>query len=391
MPNINLAARSPHPQAVTTAAPSQPRRFSAWVLLVGCAMVLLAALAAGNSTSTALAQGTIPPPGGTLPSPVAILLSLGRSGEVESKSGKLAYRDEDIISYTPSTGALDLYFDGSAYGLQALDLRDFEILADGGFLFTGNKPFTIENPNGTLPPLAADDSDIVRYHPITDSFSIYLRGADIGLTRGGEDIDALAFAPDGRLLISTIGTARVNGPNGEVAARDEDLLACDLTATPKSCVLYFDGSDVRLTRGNEDIMAAWVDPAGTQPHFLTTKGRYKAEGSLNQVDEDREVVFACTPITLEESGDLTDCNFELFFDSEAELDSEKQIDGLWMGAPISPTLALRRDAGVNYDLVREAALDNEELAEGAIEEDEEIDAYDFVIVTQELYLPVIER
>jgi hypothetical protein len=250
---------------------------------------------------------------------------------------------------------------------------------------------------GTLPPLEADDSDIVRYHADTDSFSIFLAGSTIGLTTDGEDIDALAFAPDGRLLISTIGGATVNGPTGEVKANDEDLIACDLTVTPVTCVLYFEGSDVRMTEGSEDLMSAWVDPnSGT--HFFSTKGSFDVEGNDdNSVENDLEVVFACTPLSLEETAGDTDCDFFEFFDSEEAFDTEKQIDGMWLGADIPPVTAPTRSApsATNITLAGEAALDNQEVAATLADDQEavdpEIDIYDFVAIVQQLYLPVVER
>lgn len=395
MQNPNLATNPSSPAEVASRLATARRSHCRLLLLLsGLILVVLAALAGTTPSDAApLWQGTVPP-GGTIPTPPAVvLLSLGSSGELQSASDELSYRDEDIISYSPSSGALDLYFDGSAYGLQELDLRDFEILEDGGFIFTGNKAFTLDNPNGTPASFTVDDSDVVRYHPITDSFSIYLRGAEIGLTSAGEDIDALAFAPDGRLLISTIGTAQVNGADGQVAANDEDLLACDVAATPKTCALYFDGSDVRLTRGSEDLMSAWVDPSGSQTHVLSTKGRYVAVGSNSEVEEDREVAFACTPLSAEETTELTDCTFTLFLDSGEAFGTEKQIDGMWLGATISPTVTLVRASQVNtdYDLATEEALDAEELVEALVEAEAEVDLHDVVAVVQELYLPLVER
>lgn len=56
-----------------------------------------------------------------------------------------------------------------------------------------------------------DDSDIVQFTPTqlgsttVGSFALYLRGADIGLTTDGEDIDAIGFTANGQFIISTIG------------------------------------------------------------------------------------------------------------------------------------------------------------------------------------------
>lgn len=400
MQSTLIPTGTPPQKTIEVSAAVRPLKVSRLAWGVGITMLLLTLLAHTDRLNAAPAAQGGTTPGGTLPLSGVILLSLGSSGELESDNAELEYRDEDIISYVPGTGALSIYFDGSAYGLQELDLRDFELLAEGGFIFTGNKPFTVNNTNGTvpgtLPPLEVDDSDIVRYHADTDSFSLFLAGSEIGLTSDGEDIDALAFAADGRLLISTIGGATVNGPTGEVKANDEDLIACDLGLSPVTCVLYFEGSDVRLNDGSEDLMAAWVDPT-SETHYFSTKGSFDVEGSDgNSVENDREVVFGCRPLSAEESTGLTDCDFFEFFDSEDAFDTEKQIDGMWLGADIPANSTPTRSAApvANFSLSSEKALDSQELANALTESqqvDPEIDIYDFVDLAQQLYLPVVER
>ena len=70
------------------------------------------------------------------------------------------------------------------------------------------------------------DQDIVRFVPqqlgptTAGNFAWYLRGADLGFPQKGQGLDAIAFAPDGRLVISPRNRVQLPGASGE----DEDLL-----------------------------------------------------------------------------------------------------------------------------------------------------------------------
>jgi hypothetical protein len=128
------------------------------------------------------------------------------------------------------------------------------------------------SPSETGLDLKFDDSDILRFTiertENGDLFSVrkevLFDGSDVGLDTNGEDIDALAILPDGRLLISTSGKATVPG----MTAEDEDLLLFSPAAgglgvnTTGTWSLYFDGSDVGLTTDNEDLDAVAVLPDG---------------------------------------------------------------------------------------------------------------------------------
>jgi hypothetical protein len=247
-------------------------------------------------------------------------------------------------------------------------------------------------------------------------FETYLKGSDIGLTKGDEDIDALAcLDPNCEvLLISTTGSAKAHGTGGdgdddddddnEVRAKDEDLLACRAreSATPLSpalhtCVLYFDGSDVDLKSSSEDVDAAWLRPDGSL--WLSTKGSFSAEDEDNDtsVDGKSDEVFGCAPDpTL---GEDTHCFFfEVFDGDDAGLD--ENIDGLWStfdDAFSLPSLAVQAADVIAADsqaadvVEAEDALDAVEWAEALSEADEEVDAHDFMDVVQQIYLPVVNR
>ncbi len=121
-----------------------------------------------------------------------------------------------------------------------------------------------------------DDSDILRTtierndlgDVIAVRHELLFDGSDVGLTGDGEDLDALAILPDGRLVISTTSRATVPG----VTAEDEDLLLFTPSVTELNSglgrrtagtwSLLFDGSDVGLSSDNEDLDALSILPDG---------------------------------------------------------------------------------------------------------------------------------
>lgn len=166
---------------------------------------------------------------------------------------------------------------------------------------------------------------------------MYFDGSDVGLTQSAEDIDALGFTSDGKLLIiSTTGSFSVTGASGG----DEDLIAFTPTSlgtnTSGTWALYFDGSDVGLNdSGTEDINGVDIDSAGNV--YLTTLGAFSVAG-LSGGGED---VFRCTPLTL---GSTTSCSsFTMTWDGSLvnRLPTGAIVDGMQLsdaGAPPSNTM-----------------------------------------------------
>ncbi|MCL7420197.1 MAG: Ig-like domain-containing protein [Methylobacter sp.] len=236
------------------------------------------------------------------PSPfAAIYVSTVSSGTVNG----IAFGDEDILAYDTANGTWSLYFDGSDVGLGAsgVEVDAFHIMPDGSILLS----FAADGlaiPNvGTV-----DDSDIVRFIPTSlgtntaGSFEWYFDGSDVELTASDEDVDAIGFAPDGRLLISTTGNPTVTGVSG---ANDEDMLAFTPTslgeATSGTWALYFDGSDVELSQSSsEDVNGVAIDDNGDI--YLTTLGTFSVTGA-NGGGAD---IFQCSPSS---TGSNTACNY----------------------------------------------------------------------------------
>ena len=240
-------------------------------------------------------------------------------------AGGVAFADEDILSYDTGSSLWTMYIDGSDIGLSGSGARDvdaFYIMNDGSVLLSFVAATTIPDVG------SVDDSDIIQFTPTSTgtitagTFSMYFDGSDVDLTSNGEDVDAIGFAPDGRLLISTSGNPSVAGVSGD---SDEDLLAFTATSlgstTSGTWAMYFDGSDVGLsTSSSEDTAGASVDAANGNI-YLTTRGNFTVTGASGTGTD----IFLCVPASL---GSSTTCTFSLFWDGSANGFGSEVTDGI---------------------------------------------------------------
>ncbi len=237
-------------------------------------------------------------------------------------AGNVSFADEDILIRNQATGGYSLYFDGSDVGLSSTDVDAYEMLTDGSLLFSFDSDFTLSG-FGTV-----DDSDVLKFTPTSTgdntagTWSWYFDGSDVGLTTTGEDVDALALLPDGRLIISTLDAVSVTGVSGA----DEDLLAFTPSAlgstTSGTWAMYFDGSDVGLsTSANEDINAVDIDPTGKI--YISTVGSFSVTGASG----DGSDVIVCTPSSL---GSTTACTWAVYWDGSANGFSGQDTDALFI-------------------------------------------------------------
>jgi hypothetical protein len=213
-----------------------------------------------------------------------------------------------------------MYFDGSDVGITS-DIDAFFRMSDGTILLSLDTDGTV----GTFGTV--DDSDIIRFTPTSlgsttaGTFSWYFDGSDVGLSTTAEDIDAIGFAPDGKLVISTLGAFGVTGVSGN----DEDLLVFTATTlgstTSGTWALYFDGSDVGLNEAtSEQINGIWIE-AATNKIYLTTAGNFSVPG-LSGTGSD---IFICTPGTL---GNTTSCTYTSYWIGASNGFAGEIIDGL---------------------------------------------------------------
>ncbi len=235
-----------------------------------------------------------------------LYISTGGSGV----AGGISFKDEDIVVYDLSSGIWSILIDGSDIGLSASgqEIDAFHVNDDGSILFSLGVSDTIPDVG------AVDDFDIVRFIPTTTgennttgSYELYFDGEDVGLT--GEDIDAMGFAPDGRLVISLRGSFNISGFRGG----DEDMLIFTDTSlgatTSGTWELYFDGSIVSLNdNSGEDINGTWIDSNGDI--YLSVRSAFAVTGASG----DGADIFTCVPSSL---GASTSCTFSPYWDGSA--------------------------------------------------------------------------
>ena len=224
--------------------------------------------------------------------------------------------------------------------MKGTDIDALHLLDDGSILLSLADCFNI-------PGLGkVDDSDIIRFIPkslgadSSGSFEMYFDGSDFGLTQSGEDVDAIGFAGDGRLVVSTSGSFKVPqtsplwlGCKDDLAATtlwwshshcdqfygsDEDLIV--LNESSSSWEMYFDGSDVLGRRG--DLDGAWLNPTTGDIYLSLSR-----EFTIGSLSGDAQDILVCHPESL---GDDTRCAIDgkLFFDGSQAGFGDGRIDGL---------------------------------------------------------------
>jgi len=228
----------------------------------------------------------------------------------------VSFEDDDILAYDSTTDMWSLFFDGGDVGLSNRDLNGFHIVNPDDPL--PRVLLTLKNPVNHPDLGIVDDSDIIEFTPTSlgettaGTFQMYLDGSTLGLDNASEDIDLLATAPDGRLLISTAGSSSVSGAGGEsLESSNGDLLALNADNTFE---VFFDGSDLG---GN--LFGGWVDDE-TEQIYVASRGGLGAAGLTG--DKDDIFTFLAPP------ADHTSGWFGTFFDGDDRRIPHEQIDGL---------------------------------------------------------------
>ena len=257
--------------------------------------------------------------------------------------GGLSVASEDILALDEAS-TFRTIFDGSDVGLGGFRINSFAVVSETVLLFSFAGDHAIPGIADTV-----EDSDIVQFTAVTlgeetsGSFSLYFDGSDVALTTNGEDVDAVELLSDGRLLISTGGSWNVSGLSG----KGEDMLAFTPTSlgndTAGNWNIHFDGSDVGLSTGGENLDAVGLDDAGGI--YLSTRGGFRVTG-ISGAGED---VFVFHPATL---GETTSGQFDssMFFDG-----SVYGLDVNNLGAIDIPTSGQNLAAAPTGEMLRVAA------------------------------------
>ncbi|HEY7561599.1 MAG TPA: choice-of-anchor Q domain-containing protein [Gaiellaceae bacterium] len=264
------------------------------------------------------APGGAPTCGGGPPTPTLIqYMSFDGAGTV----GGVAFVNEDVVGFNGTSWGMvldgsDVGTGGGGAGIPNLNLDAVAMLDADSFLlsYSNNGTFTLLNGPGAADNVTGvDDADIVRFDAASlgsstaGTFSMYFDGSDVGLQAGNndEDLDALELNGGGALLISTLGAATVNG--GGLSVVGQDIVRFAPTGlgvnTSGTWALRFDGSDVGLTTGGENIDAV---ANGGGPLFLSTSGGFTVPRPGPDLSGANEDVFSCTSPTL---GPATACTW----------------------------------------------------------------------------------
>jgi len=162
----------------------------------------------------------------------SILLSFTEAGNVPGLAGGpagAAVDDSDIVRFVPSSlgpatsGSFTFHFDGSDVGLTTDD-EDVDAIALTSTFQLVISTLGAASVDGIKGKVA--DADLLRFldrghgAKTEGTFVMYFDGSDVGLSDAGEDVDAADIRKNGKLLLSTLGTAAVPG----LSAADEDVL-----------------------------------------------------------------------------------------------------------------------------------------------------------------------
>ncbi len=183
--------------------------------------------------------------------------------------------------------------------------------------------------NGTLGSLGTvNDEDIVALNPATGVYSWVFDGSDVGITT---DIDAFDVLDNGHILMSFDANTSVTGI-GTVA--DPDVVEFTPTSlgstTAGTFTWKFDGSDVGLSSGTEDVDALFFLGDGTM--LVSIRDAFSVTGVSGQ-DED------LARFTATSWGSTTAGTWSWYFDGSdvgLSTNANEDVDGIWLDTAMSP-------------------------------------------------------
>ena len=186
--------------------------------------------------------------------------------------------------------------------------------------------YVSSSSNGNVGGVSFADEDILAFDVNTAVWSLAFDGSDVGLGGSGSlDIDAFHFLDDGSLLLSFLGSSSIPDVG---SVDDSDLVRFVPTSlgsnTSGSFEMYFDGSDVGLTRSGEDIDGIAITASGDL--LISTLGSVSVPG-VSGADED---ILRFSPSSL---GSNTSGSWSLEFDgSDVGLSdsSSEDVTGIWL-------------------------------------------------------------
>lgn len=206
-------------------------------------------------------------------------------------------------------------FPNSVFGeyVFSLEASDGELSSSDEVTVTLTEPpefstiYTSSSTNGTAGGVSFADEDILAFDTVTQTWSLFIDGSDVGLGVSGADIGAFYLDSDGSILLSLNQTVIL--PNiGSV--NENDIVRFVPTSTGSDTAgtyeWYFNGSDVGLTGSNGDIDA--IAFTTDDRLLISTKGSVNVTG-VSAKDEDL-IAFSATSL-----GESTSGTFQLYADN----------------------------------------------------------------------------
>ncbi len=224
------------------------------------APALVTISATGGATITAGTESTIL---------IGDDVSLSLSTVGNARLGGLTFGDDDLVEYDPVNDSAALEFDGGvSFSATNEDIDAVHVLSNGHIVLS-----TMHN--ATLGGLTFGDDDLVDYDPVSGTASLLFDGGSL-FSNSREDINAAHVLPNGHIILSTVGNARLGG----LSFGDDDLVDYDPVSGTAS--LFFDGGSL-FSNSREDIDAVHVLSNG---HIiLSTVGNARL-GGLSFGDDD---------------------------------------------------------------------------------------------------------
>jgi hypothetical protein len=224
---------------------------------------------------------------------IPVQLYLSKDGQSQFPGVTVPFDDADIYAWDGTS--FYCFWDASAAGLP--DNARIKAMVVNG---TNDFYLTLA-PALTLPgiPETISNQDIVYYKDGT--WSLAFDGSDVGL-EDTDGIDAFDLLPDGTVVVSLEGSARL--PGG-LRVDGEDLVQCTGTYGPDTACtwsIYFDGSDIRLRSDVDGVRVRNGDI------YLSTSSAF----SVGDVAGGPEDVFVCHGATT--GADSACTSYSLYFD-----------------------------------------------------------------------------
>jgi len=291
----------------------------------------------------------------------------------------------------PTSGTFSIYFDGSECGLTDANLDDFEILDDGMLIFTLRSEFTIEglgevDDSDVISYTSASGTESC------GTFGYYVRGEAVGLTQGEEDIDALGVDEDGNLVISTIGTATVPGiDDSELEVKDTDLIKWDPVTKTWSLYFNGSEVDLTDTSEDirSVWLDAFNVTQGIQNIYLTLSGDFDVE-SDNDGEGDKNDVEGCS--LRQSGDTTACFFHKLLDGEKIGAENQLDGLAVVFGADSPPVTSIGVSAGASdAELAAEAASDIADFAEIVAQGATDVTLDDFMEVASRIYLPYVQK